>query len=47
MNYYDILFLLKNFRKNSINPYLGKLLPAEEEGGGHSIDDPALTWSKM
>ncbi|CAC5411214.1 Anion exchange protein 3,Anion exchange protein 4,Sodium bicarbonate cotransporter 3,Sodium-driven chloride bicarbonate exchanger,Electroneutral sodium bicarbonate exchanger 1,Electrogenic sodium bicarbonate cotransporter 1,Electrogenic sodium bicarbonate cotransporter 4 [Mytilus coruscus] len=36
----------QNFRKNSINPYLGKLLPAEDEGG-HSIDDPALTWSKI
>ncbi|CAG2239630.1 NCBE [Mytilus edulis] len=35
----------QNFRKNSVNPLLGKLLPAEEEG--HSIDDPALSWSKI
>ena len=36
----------QNFRKNSSSPNICQLMPADDDGG-HSIDDPALIWSKM
>ena len=36
----------QTFRRKSVNPVVAKVMD-HDDGGGHSIDDPALEWSKI